>query len=99
MGGRPKTAKINDGPGPGAYNQLSKTFAVTSTNDKMSKEARMKLDAKDTPGPGMYQSDQAANFSKTKSQTFGFGTQKRQTKVGNDNDMPGPGNYDINNKS
>lgn len=54
MGGRPKTAKINDGPGPGAYNQLSKTFAVTSTNDKMSKEARMKLDAKDTPGPGMY---------------------------------------------
>ncbi len=39
---RPHTAKVSEfGPGPGAYEQLSKAFKTSTASSKLSKAARL----------------------------------------------------------
>jgi len=63
----------------------------------MSQAARLKLDSKDTPGPGMYDSTFANQTStKVKTQSIVFGTSKRDVFGGVGKvEMPGPGNYNV----
>ena len=55
----------------------------------------MKMEMKETPGPGNYESHVISSFQKHKSPTVNFGTSKRQ-EFGKTKDVkPGPGNYNI----
>ena len=71
IAGKHKAEKIEVIPGPGAYEQISKT--PTATSYKMGKSARL-TNTKDTnPGPGMYESQSSAQVSKFKSPQFKIG--------------------------
>ena len=78
-------------PGPGNYELTESTSNKAFTFNSKQEEKYNR-----NPGPGAYEADH--NKTKDASRTFAIGSEKRQTQFGNDKDqqnMPGPGNYEV----
>lgn len=99
MAGRPNTAKVPDGPGPGAYD-INDSRVKSGTVANRQKQSEKLLPARKnytiTPGPGMYELNESQTLIRNRSPQARIGTSKRITMNVSKRDDPGPGNYSIN---
>lgn len=78
--------RINDMPGPGAYDSSINPIKESAPGVKMGQAPRGSTVKGDIPGPGQY------NPETGKAGGVRFGKEERSGKNGNA-DMPGPGQY------
>jgi hypothetical protein len=82
-------------PGPGTYNYSP----VKNSGIKFGKDDRLKGYKSVTPGPGQYNADETKIRDKTPGWKLGSAERDDAFNLKHSQDIPGPGNYDINLKN